>query len=83
MEYCIQEMFLFTCKTQTIDALMISCKQIFRNVNNYHLLSFYYSLGALYILSLILTTILHGRYYAHITDEKMRLRGPSNLSEVL
>lgn len=52
------------------------------NVNNYHLLWLHHIPGALNILSLIVTTILHGRYYyANFTDEKMRLRDPGSFSE--
>lgn len=48
------------------------CKKVLYNVNNYHLLWLYHIVAALYILPLILTTILHGKYYyVRITNEEM------------
>lgn len=81
-EHCIRNIFLITSKIQITDALMPPSKENTPNMNNNHLLWHHHIPGALSILSLILTIILHGRYYyAHFTYEKMSLREPGSFSE--
>lgn len=64
------------------DALMLLLKENTPNVNNYNLLWLHHISRALNILSLILITILHGRYcYAYFTDDEMRLREPGGFSK--